>query len=99
VESGVGYVKKNFLAGRTFTSLEDLKLQLRQWMIETANKRIHGTTKQIPIDLFNITEKSYLLPLPESPFALESPIVRLVKLLAMFFIYQHCCKQTNTFIQ
>lgn len=80
VESGVGYVKKNFLAGRSFTSIEDLRSQLKQWMVSTANARVHGTTKQVPTELFNATEKQYLLSLPESPFSLESPLVRLVKL-------------------
>src|SRR5690606_12606549 len=43
VESGVKYVRRNFLCGRTATSLQDLDGQLRAWVWETANRRVHGT--------------------------------------------------------
>ena len=68
VESGVGYVKKNFLAGRTFVDLADLKAQLHAWMRNVANMRLHGTTKKVPHDVFVTTEKQYLRSLPENPY-------------------------------
>jgi transposase len=80
VENGVGYVKKNFLSGRTFTDLADLRSQLRDWMINTANVRIHGTTKFIPKDVFTNEEKPYLQPLPEKSFTIIIPVFRKVKL-------------------
>jgi transposase len=52
VESGVKYVKRNFLPGRTFRDLEDFNEQLRAWLIEVADVRIHGTTHERPIDRF-----------------------------------------------
>jgi len=47
VESGVGYIKKNFLCGRTADSVDDLRAQLRVWLWEVANRRLHGTTHQV----------------------------------------------------
>ena len=47
VESGVKYVKYNFLCGRSAVDLEDLRKQLAAWVAEVANKRKHGTTHRI----------------------------------------------------
>ena len=45
VERMVSYVKDNFLAGRSFDSLEALNTQGRNWLDTTArNVRIHATT-------------------------------------------------------
>lgn len=49
VESGVKYVKNSFVPLRTFRSLDDANAQLRQWIMETAGNRIHGTTRQKPL--------------------------------------------------
>jgi transposase len=51
VERMADYVKDNFLAGRTFQGLDDLNLQARHWLDQTANVRVHGTTQQRPVDL------------------------------------------------
>ena len=49
VESGVKYVRRNFLCGlqgREPDSMEDLNNQLRQWVWNVANQRVHGTTHE-----------------------------------------------------
>lgn len=49
VESGVKYVRRNFLCGlqgREPSGLEDLNAQLRQWAWKVANQRVHGTTHE-----------------------------------------------------
>jgi transposase len=49
VESGVKYVRRNFLCGlqgREPSCLEDFNAQLRAWVWEVANQRVHGTTRQ-----------------------------------------------------
>jgi transposase len=49
VESGVKYVRRNFLCGlqgREPDSMEDLNNQLRQWVWKVANQRVHGTTHE-----------------------------------------------------
>lgn len=52
VESGVKYVKRNFVPGRVFRDLEDFNAQLAAWQLEIADVREHGTTHQRPIDRF-----------------------------------------------
>jgi transposase len=52
VESGVKYVKRNFLPGRVFRDLEDFNEQLSAWLAEVADVRVHGTTHERPIDRF-----------------------------------------------
>ena len=49
VENGVGYVKKNFLAGLELPgSLSAINTAVRQWLDSIANVRIHGETRQPP---------------------------------------------------
>jgi len=43
-ESGVGYVKRNAIAGRSFDSFAALEAHLTTWMI-AADTRIHGTVR------------------------------------------------------
>ena len=44
VENGVGYVKKNFLAGLDLPPFEGIHPAVRQWLDTVANVRIHGET-------------------------------------------------------
>jgi transposase len=67
VESGVKYVKKNFVPLRQFRSLSHANEQLKGWLLETAGNRIHGTTREKPLTLFTETEKPMLQPLPDVP--------------------------------
>ena len=49
IESGVKYVRRNFLCGlqgREPANLDDLNGQLRQWIGEVSNQRVHGTTHE-----------------------------------------------------
>ena len=49
MESGVKYVRRNFLSGlqgREPANLADLNAELRRWVAEVANQRVHGTTHQ-----------------------------------------------------
>jgi transposase len=66
VESGVKFVKRNALAGRTFESFTALEQHLDAWMVE-ADGRVHGTTHEPPIDRFLRDEQSALRPLPTRP--------------------------------
>ena len=61
VESGVKYVKRNFVPGRVFTDLEDFNAQLASWQCEIADRRVHGTTHQRPLDRF-VDEAVALVP-------------------------------------
>lgn len=65
-ESGVGYVKRNALAGLAFPSFAELEVHLARWMIE-ADHRIHGTTHERPCDRFDQKERAALRALPANP--------------------------------
>ena len=62
VESGIKYLKGNFLCGRSATSVQDLSSQVRQWTAEVANQRVHGTTHRIVAE-DHALEKPHLQPI------------------------------------
>ncbi len=66
-ESGVGYVKKNAIAGHCFASWEAFEAHLARWEREVANVRIHGTTGEAPIARFERDEAHRLKPLGGRP--------------------------------
>lgn len=78
VESGVKYLQGNFIAGRTFSDSTDMKRQLKEWMEDYANKRLHGTTRKVPYEEFVSKEASVLQPLPEEDFTFFNRCVRTV---------------------
>ena len=69
VEAGVKYVQNNGLKGRTFASLEEQQRHLAHWERTVADTRIHGTTKQQVLKVFEEVERPALLPLPRERFA------------------------------
>lgn len=66
VENGVGYVKKNFLSGLDIPDFGAINPAARIWLDTIANVRIHGVTRQKPVDLLE-KERPYLKPLPTHP--------------------------------
>jgi transposase len=72
IERGVGYVKHNALAGRPFTSFQELERHLAKWMVEVADRRIHGTTRERPAVRFERDERQVLRPLPTRPLAVRT---------------------------
>jgi transposase len=68
VESSVKYVKSNALKGRVFASLAEENQFLLDWETNVADQRIHGTTKQQVLKLFENAERRDLLPLPAERF-------------------------------
>ncbi|MDR3566897.1 MAG: IS21 family transposase [Syntrophobacteraceae bacterium] len=67
VENGVGYVKKNLLAGLELPQFDAMGNVSRQWLDTIANVRIHGETRKKPVEMFS-EEKQSLLPLPAHPY-------------------------------
>jgi transposase len=63
VESGVKYLKGNFLPLKSFRDLTDLNDQAKGWVMEEAGVRRHGTTGEAPLARFEL-ERALLLPLP-----------------------------------
>ena len=66
-ERGVGYVKRNAIAGRSFASRGALEAHLATWMREVADVRAHGTTGEAPIARFEREERQALRPLGGRP--------------------------------
>lgn len=63
VESGVKYLKGNFLPLRDFRNLTDLNTQASAWVLQEAGLRCHGTTRRSPLELFAL-EAPLLKALP-----------------------------------
>lgn len=74
-ESGVGYVKRNAIAGQAFASFAALEAHLTRWMAE-ADQRIHGTTHERPADRFDRDERAALQPLPSPTMPVRERRVR-----------------------
>src|SRR5262245_12039118 len=72
VESGVKYLKRNFLPGRRFIDDQDLREQLRQWEAEIADVRIHGTTHERPLDRFAREQRHLIATGGQPGFRLEA---------------------------
>jgi transposase len=66
VERPIHYVRDNFVYGRTFLGDADLHEQSLRWL-EKANRRIHGTTRERPIQRYE-QERHLLRPLAERPY-------------------------------
>ena len=69
VENGVGYVKKNLLAGLELADFAALQPAAMLWVDTVANLRIHAATHQRPIDRFE-DERTHLQPLNPAGFDL-----------------------------
>jgi hypothetical protein len=63
VEKGaIHYIRNNFWPLRTFKDVADLQAQANQWRDEVANRRVHTTTGERPIDRFR---PDAMRPLPD----------------------------------
>lgn len=69
-ENGVGYVKKNAIAGHEFESWSALEAHLARWLREISDTRIHGTTGETPLQRFE-TERENLRPINGTPAFLQ----------------------------
>lgn len=67
-QGGVHYLKRNFLGGREPTDLRQANRDVRRWCRTTAGQRVHGTTRQRPLERFEQTERERLQPLPPGRF-------------------------------
>lgn len=78
VESGVKYVTRNFLPGRTFVDMVDFQAQLDEWNATIADQRLHGTTHEAPLARFE-RERGQLVPLAgQRGFQQEARVSRIV---------------------
>jgi transposase len=68
VERQVRYVRGAWFSGEQFLGLEHAKQHAKQWCLQEAGTRIHGTTRQKPIEVYEKEEKSLMLPAPMEVF-------------------------------
>jgi transposase len=79
VERHFHYFENNCLRRRRsrFADWDDLHRHVRWWCDEVANVRVHGTTRERPVDRL-VREKPYFLPLPEEREAPHQDLSRKV---------------------
>ena len=68
VVKAIDYVKDNCFKGREFKDILEAKDFLNYWLDSIANTRIHGTTKQRPVEVFKSIEKPVLKGLTMNDF-------------------------------
>jgi hypothetical protein len=68
VERGVPYVRESFFRGEEWLDREHVQREARRWCLETAGTRLHGTTRQRPLAVFDNVERERLLPLEVERF-------------------------------
>ena len=66
-KGGVHYVKRNFLGGREPSTITQANRDVRRWVNTTAGQRLHGTTKEKPVERFDL-EREVLKPVPSTPY-------------------------------
>jgi transposase len=78
-ERGVGYVKRNAIAGHRFRSWAEMEAHLVSWARDVADVRIHGTTGEAPLVRFERDEAAALRPLNNrAPFRQIRELARVV---------------------
>lgn len=68
VKRPIGYVRKSFAYGRSFAGDADLNAQVEWWLGTVANVRIHGNTRERPLERFERDERHRLRPLACRPY-------------------------------
>jgi len=67
VERPFSYIRQDFFLGRRFRNLDDLNIQLVDWLNSVANIRVHGTTQRVVAEAF-AAEQPELQTLPPHRF-------------------------------
>lgn len=68
VENQVPYVRESWFAGESFLDLADMRTAAARWCGDVAGRRIHGTTRKVPRDVFETEELAFMLPPPTEVF-------------------------------
>jgi hypothetical protein len=62
VERGIPYVRENFFRGETWLDLAHVQREAVRWCRAVAGMRVHGTTQQRPLAVFEAIEQPTLVP-------------------------------------
>jgi transposase len=68
VERLMPYIRDSFFRGREFDSLYQINQDSATWCLSVAGTRVHGTTHERPLEVFQHVELAALRPLPAQPF-------------------------------
>jgi len=68
VENQVAYVRESWFDGETFTGLDDARASAERWCRDVAGARVHGTTREVPKEVFEAREKPAMRSAPTEPF-------------------------------
>jgi len=75
VERPFHYAETNLLCGRDFRTLEHLNDTTAWWLAQVADVRVHGDTKERPVDR-HARERPHLLPLPAHAYEVAPVVYR-----------------------
>ena len=67
-ERSIQFARGRFYQGGTFRDIVDAQEQATRWCRELAGQRIHGTTRQQPLAVFEQIEQAALLPWDGEPY-------------------------------
>jgi transposase len=67
VENFIGYIERDRIRDSAWPSLAAMDRDVRTWLDETANRRTHDTTGEVPVEAWR-TERDFLTRLPEERF-------------------------------
>ena len=68
VENQVAYVRESWFDGESFAGLDDARAAAERWCRDIAGARLHGTTREVPRDVFAEREKPAMRAAPTSRF-------------------------------
>jgi transposase len=68
VENQVAYVRESWFDGETFTSLDDARASAERWCRDVAGARVHGTTREVPKEVYEAREKPAMKSPPADRF-------------------------------
>ena len=72
VENTVPYVREDWFEGERFESLLHAREHAATWCRDIAGARVHGTTRQIPREVYESIERPRMLPPPDAAFDVPS---------------------------
>lgn len=69
VENQVAYVRERWFAGETFPrDLRGIQQHAAAWCRDVAGTRIHGTTRRVPLEVYEGEERPQMQPPPDGDF-------------------------------
>jgi transposase len=68
VERQVQHVRGNWFAGESCETLPAWRQSAEAWCRDVAGTRIHGTTRKVPLEMFEQVERAAMLPAPTERF-------------------------------